>query len=235
MLECPICRRSFDSSFRVFVPPHHEAFDSVVCARRAAEVWGWDKATPVPVILPAIEVAVARPEGRVPVPSQAPRRGIAALAALVLAPGQAALATGVGLLAAGTATSIYLTARPAGKTVHSSVVRAPHTRQTIGPPSVPRPSPRPSRRETRPETPPPLKPVAGKRTGPSAGIASGRGSGAAQLASQPVSIPQVAETPEGSPSRAPKPTPSTSSSPPAQKPPAPPKPKPSPPANPGPT
>ena len=42
--------RSFDGTFRVIVPPHHEAFDTVVCARRAAEVWGWDTTTPVPVM-----------------------------------------------------------------------------------------------------------------------------------------------------------------------------------------
>ena len=130
MPECPICRRSYDGRFQVFVPPHYEAFDTVACARRAAEVGGWDKAAPVPVILPTIEVVGARSETHVA--SAAPRRGIAALGVLVVAPGQAALAAGVGLLAAGTAASIYLWAtRPPVSS--PLVVGVPHTRQPAGP------------------------------------------------------------------------------------------------------
>src|SRR6266540_5554113 len=220
MLECPICRRSFDSSFRVFVPPHHEAFDTVVCARRAAEVWGWDKVGPVPVILPTIEAVNGQSEARVA--SAAPRRRIAALAALAIAPGHAALATGVGLLAAGTAASIYLSTESTGKTAHPSAVAAgaPHTRQTIGPPpAVPRPSAIGSAK-ARPAAKATSRAgfVADRGTGRSLGTEPVGGAGTAQLASQ--SSPPTA--PKSS-----KPSPSTSKSPPATpKPPGPAKPTP---------
>jgi len=148
MLECPICRRSYDARVRIFVPPHHETFDTVACAQRAAETWGWDKAAPVPVI----EAVDARSETHV---AGAPRRRITALAARVLAPGQqAALATGVCLLAAGTAASIYLWARTPDKTTRSSTVAAdvPHTRRAV---DRPRAATRPSAvvpARTRPAT-----------------------------------------------------------------------------------
>jgi hypothetical protein len=132
VLECPICRQAYDGQFQVFVPPHYEAFDTVACARRAAEVWGWDKATPVPVILPTIEYVQARSEAQVA--SVPARRRVAALAAFDLASGQAALATGVGLLAAGTAASIYLWARPGATTPSSPIAAgAPTTRQIVPP------------------------------------------------------------------------------------------------------
>ena len=62
MLECSICRRRYDDRFRVFVPPHHESFDTIECARRAAAAWGADKAPAPPVVLPTIEFA--RPRSR---------------------------------------------------------------------------------------------------------------------------------------------------------------------------
>src|SRR4029450_1106021 len=108
MPECPICRREYDDRFSVFVPPHPEGFDSIECAQRAAAIWAATE--PVPIILPTTEV-VAAPAAALPV-AAAPRRGLAALAVLALIPGQAALAAGVGLAAAGTAASIYLAARP---------------------------------------------------------------------------------------------------------------------------
>jgi len=157
MAECPICRRSYDSRFQVFVPSHHEGFDTVECARRAAEASGWDPAAPVAVILPTVEVADAR--SRTQVASATPRRKVAALSALVVAPGQAVLATGVGLLAAGTAASIYLSVQPSGKNAPSSAVAAgaPQTPQTVGPPpSATRPSagtPGPTASAGRPKPP----------------------------------------------------------------------------------
>src|SRR5262249_51795086 len=111
MPECPICRREDDDRFSVFVPPHPEGFDSIECAQRAAAISAATQ--PAPIILPTLEVvgAAAVAEEARP-PSAAPRRGLAALAALALIPGQAALAAGVGLAAAGTAASVYLAAKP---------------------------------------------------------------------------------------------------------------------------
>jgi hypothetical protein len=140
MPVCPICRRSYDGRFQVFVPSHYEAFDTVACARRAAEVGGWEEASPIPIVLPTIEVVSTRSETQLA--SAATRLKVAALGALVVAPGQAALATGVGLLAAGTAASIYLLAQPPGTTTHSAAVAvgAPHAPQTPGPaPAATRP------------------------------------------------------------------------------------------------
>jgi hypothetical protein len=138
MLECPICRRSYDDRIQIFVPPHHQTFDTVACAQRAAEAWGWDKSAPVPVI----EAVDARSETHAD--SASPRRALAVLGALVLAPGQrAALATGVCLLAAGTAASIYLLARTPSETAPASGVAADvaHTHRTTGrPPAATRPS-----------------------------------------------------------------------------------------------
>jgi hypothetical protein len=149
VLECPICRQSYDGRVQIFVPPHHETFDTVACAKCAAEVWGWDQDAWVPVI----EVADARSQTHAA--SAAPRRRLATLAARVLTPGQqAALATGICLLAAGTAASIYSWPRPSHVTAHSSAVAAgiPHTRQTISrPPGATRRSSLHSAR-TRPET-----------------------------------------------------------------------------------
>jgi hypothetical protein len=108
MPECPICRQQYDEQFSVFVPPHPEAFDTVECAKLAMASWG---AAAAPVILPTIEVVPAPPVAK-PV-AGVPGRGIAALAVLALVPGQAALAGGVGLAAAGTAAAIYLAAKPA--------------------------------------------------------------------------------------------------------------------------
>jgi hypothetical protein len=121
MPECPICRREYDDRFSVFVPPHPEGFDSIECAQRAAAIWAATE--PAPIILPTIEVvaASAAPEEARPA-SAAPRRGLAALAALALIPGQAALAAGVGLAAAGTAASVYLAAKPVLQPSHPTSV-----------------------------------------------------------------------------------------------------------------
>ena len=118
MPECSICRRSYDERFQVFIPPHPESFDRVECARQAARIWGLDPAAAVPVVLPTI-VAVGAGVGlHRPVAAAtpaAPRRAVAALAALAIAPSQVAIAAGAGLFAAGSAASVYLAARPAGK------------------------------------------------------------------------------------------------------------------------
>ena len=121
MPECSICRRSYDERFQVFIPPHPESFDRVECARQAARIWGLDPVAAVPVLLPTIVAVGAgaglhRPVAAATAPPVAPRRAVAALAALAIAPGQAAVAAGVGLFAAGSAASVYLAARPAGKT-----------------------------------------------------------------------------------------------------------------------
>jgi hypothetical protein len=137
VLECPICRQPYDGRIQICVPPHHETFDTVACAQRAAEAWGWDKAAPVPVI----EAVDRRSQTRVaPV---TPRRQIAALAGFVVAPGRGALATGACLLAAGTAASIYLLVRTPGEAAGVSVVAAgvPDSRQTIRRPRAATPPP----------------------------------------------------------------------------------------------
>lgn len=101
MLQCPVCGRSNDNGFRIFVPPHTETFDTVACAERAARVLGWREEAPAPVV----EVEDARGRPRV---SAAPRRE-AALVGRRRGPGQRALlATGVSLFVAGTAAAIYL-------------------------------------------------------------------------------------------------------------------------------
>src|SRR5262245_42105553 len=122
MLECSICRRQFDGRFKVMVPPSNEAFDTIECAQRAAMLRGVDPEALTPVVLPTITIAPFQS----PVVSAAStsRKGIVALAAILLAPGQAALAGGVGLAAAGTAASIYLTTRPTVQPAHSVSVTA---------------------------------------------------------------------------------------------------------------
>jgi len=127
MPECSICRRSYDERFQVFIPPHPESFDRVECARQAARIWGLEPVAAVPVLLPTIVAVGAgaglhKPLAAATAPPVAPRRAVAALAALAIAPGQVALTAGVGLFAAGSAASVYLAARPAGKT---SVTAAP--------------------------------------------------------------------------------------------------------------
>jgi hypothetical protein len=144
MPECPICRRQYDEQSSVFVPPHPEAFDTIECAKFAAASWG---AAAAPVILPTIEVVPAPPVAKpaVPAPPVAkPGRGIAALAVLALVPGQAALAGGVGLAAAGTAAAIYLAAKPtlaphpeAAGTGSSQVPQTSTGGSTGGSPAVP--------------------------------------------------------------------------------------------------
>src|SRR5581483_2707276 len=136
--ECSICRRQFDDRFTVFVPPHPEPFDSIECARKAAEIWGVDAAALTPVVLPAVDVVPAAPAVRSAAGTQR-KKGLAALAALALVPGQAALAGGVGLAAAGTAASIYLSVKPSAhfsKTEAAApAVRRPAPAVTPKPPS----------------------------------------------------------------------------------------------------
>ena len=153
MLECSICRRSFDGRFKVIVPPSNEAFDSIECARQAAMLRGLDAAALTPVILPTLAVEPwESPVGPIPA---TPRKGLAALAAMLLVPSQAALAGGVGLATAGSAAAIYLAARPAIQPSHSdSVVTAM--------PAPKAPSSRPSTPATRPAARAPL-PLAAKR------------------------------------------------------------------------
>lgn len=153
MLECSICRRPFDGRFKVMVPPSNEAFDSIECARQAAMLRGLDAAALTPVILPTLAVEPwESPVGPIPA---TPRKGLAALAAMLLVPSQAALAGGVGLATAGSAAAIYLAARPAIQPSHSdSVVTAM--------PAPKAPSSKPSTPATRPAARAPL-PLAAKR------------------------------------------------------------------------
>jgi hypothetical protein len=164
MAECPICRRSYNGHFQVFVQWRQEGFDTVECARRAAAAAGWVPAAPLAVILPTIEVADA--SSGTQLPSAAPRRKVATLSALVVAPGQAALATGVGLLAAGAAASIYLSVHSSGKAAHASAVAvgAPHTPQTVVPPPATIP-PNPAQTTTRPSAARPAPAAAGSAAG----------------------------------------------------------------------
>ncbi len=119
MPECPICRRSYDGRFQVFVTNHAEPFDRIACARRAAASVASDGTGLAPLALPAIEVVPPVAAG-----AATPRRGAAALAALAVPPTQAALAAGVGLMAAGTAAAIYLVVQPG--TNASPVVAGTH-------------------------------------------------------------------------------------------------------------
>src|SRR5437870_9390757 len=147
MAECPICRRTYDGRFQVFVPSHPEGFDTVECARRAAEAAGWAAAAPAAVVLPSIEVADPRAAAQV---ASVPHRGkIATLGALVVAPGQAVLAAGVGLLAAGAAAGIYLSVHSSGTAATPVAVGAAHPPQTVGPPAAAIP-PSPAPPVTRP-------------------------------------------------------------------------------------
>jgi hypothetical protein len=114
--ECPICRRTYDDRFKVFAPPHSEAFDTIECARFAAAA-GASKAQYTPVILPTIE-ALRPPGDR---RAAAPRVGVAAAA---IPAAQFALAGGVGLLAAGTAAAVYLAAQPPSKLRHATTIAA---------------------------------------------------------------------------------------------------------------
>jgi hypothetical protein len=224
MLECPICRQSYEGRFQVFVPPHHESFDTVACARRAAEAWGWDKAPPIPVILPTIEALRERSE-QPQVASRGRRRGVAALAGLEFASGQAALATGVGLLAAGAAASIYLGFRPGESAPPLPVAAgAPNTPQTVGPPpaAIPpaatgSPKARPLSPRVRPlsprarppaRAPSPSKFVAFVDNGRSADVTSGQTAETvvAESPSAPAAIPP-AESAGGATNHAPKPKP----------------------------
>jgi hypothetical protein len=149
MPECPICRRTYDGSFQAFVPPHAEAFDTVACARRAAETLRSSEVTaPSLAVLPVIEIVTPRSKARAaPAPR---RRSPAALGLLAVPPAQAALAAGVGLVAAGAASSIYLwvTWPYANQSPIASGVPQPGPgHEATGPPALnpgpalPRPSP----------------------------------------------------------------------------------------------
>ena len=140
MPECSICRRSYDEGFQVFIPPHPEPFDRIECARRAARIFGVGSAGAVPVLLPTIPAVGAgallrRPAAMAAAPV-VPRRAVAALAALAIAPGQVALTAGVGLFAAGSAASVYLVARPAGKPNLAALPEHPEGRKVDMPPAA---------------------------------------------------------------------------------------------------
>jgi hypothetical protein len=109
MPECPVCRQEFDARFQVFAPPGHEPFDTVECARRAVRTAGADDIL-APTLLPTIELfPIARPPAVAsPAPSRPARRRLAAAVAVPLVASPAAVAAGLSLVAAGTATSLYL-------------------------------------------------------------------------------------------------------------------------------
>jgi hypothetical protein len=174
MLECSICRRPFDGRFKVMVPPSNEAFDSIECARQAATLRGLDAAALTPIVLPTLAVEPwTSPVGPAPA---APRKGMAALAAMLLVPSQAALAGGVGLATAGSAAAIYLAARPTIQPSHSrSAAAMPAPRAPISKAVAPtaKPAARPPLRltTTRPPDIRPRKLIVGHRAQPSAGYA----------------------------------------------------------------
>jgi len=175
MPECSVCRRPFDGRFKVMVPPSNEAFDSIECARQAALLRGLDAAALTPVVLPTLTAEPwASPVGPNPA---TPRKGMAALAAMLLVPSQAALAGGVGLAAAGSTAAIYLAARPAIQPSHSDAVvtAMPAPKAPVSKPSTPaaRPAARAPVRlaTTRPPDVRARKLVVGRRSRPSAGYA----------------------------------------------------------------
>ena len=136
---------------------------------------GLDAAALTPVILPTLAVEPwESPVGPIPA---TPRKGLAALAAMLLVPSQAALAGGVGLATAGSAAAIYLAARPAIQPSHSdSVVTAmPAPKAPSSKPSTPaaRPAARAPLRlaATRPPDVRARKLVVGRRSRPLAGYA----------------------------------------------------------------
>ena len=245
MLECSICRRLYDDRFKVFVPPNPEPFDTIECARRASRASGPDASVQMPVVLPSIEPVSPRPEPRLT--PTVPRRSIAALAALVLTPGQVALASGAGLFAAGTAASIYLAASEPTTTHSPSVaVGLPGTNPAgtgRGPASgSPQATQPPQPAVTRPPGAKAKTVEQGKRTRTGAEqtlLPNGSGGtspvhdATSQLASQPVTTkqsvntssdaPAAAAAPAAKPSKKPKPAPETAK-------PSKPKPNPTPPA-----
>jgi hypothetical protein len=109
MPECPVCRREFDARFQVFAPPGHEPFDTVECARRAVRTADADEILAL-TLLPTIELfPIPRPPAAVPSAlSSTTRRRLAAAIAVPFAASPAAVAAGLSLVAAGTATSVYL-------------------------------------------------------------------------------------------------------------------------------
>jgi hypothetical protein len=159
MLECPICRQPFDGRFQVFVPSYPEGFDSIACARRAAGS-GWPAAVPIPG-MPTIEVVARQAEPQVT--SAGSRWSVAALGAGV-APGQAALAGGVGLMAAGVAASAYIWASWPSSHTTPLAAGIPHTRQTatVPPPAAPPPTARPAPKAARPAAKRPARVVVTK-------------------------------------------------------------------------
>jgi hypothetical protein len=115
MPECPICRRTYDARFAIFVAGVDEPFDTIDCARRATSAGALGLAPAATASRPTLEVVVP---GQAPAEPAPTRRGIAAFSMLMVPPRQAALAAGVGLVAAGTAASIYLLVKP---TTHAPV------------------------------------------------------------------------------------------------------------------
>jgi hypothetical protein len=109
MPECPVCRREFDARFQVFASGGREGFDTLECARRATRTAGADEVL-APLLLPTIELLpIARPPAVAPLALfSTTRRRLAAAVAVPLVASPTAIAAGLSLVAAGTATSLYL-------------------------------------------------------------------------------------------------------------------------------
>lgn len=105
-----MCRREFDARFGVFAATSGESYDTVECARRAARSAGTQDFL-APTLLPTIELLpLARPTAAYP-PATLPltyRRRLAAAMAVPLVASPAAIAAGLGLVAVGAASSLYL-------------------------------------------------------------------------------------------------------------------------------
>ena len=154
MLQCPVCGRSYDGGFRIFVPPHPETFDTVACAERAPQVLGWREEARAPII----EVNDARARQHV---SAALRREAALVGRRRAAGQRALLATGVSLFLAGTVAAIYLSLGGTAETRRSLSATAGvlPPRPTISRPPDAARVPANSRPRTRPATNPVRPPV----------------------------------------------------------------------------
>jgi hypothetical protein len=193
--ECPICRRTYDERFKVFVPPYSEAYDTIDCARKSAQSAAATRPS-APVILPMIEIV--RPAPLVETPPRRAGTGTGAFA-----PAQLALAGGVGLLAAGTAAAVYLAASPPSRLRDGTTIAAgarPTLSALPAPPTNAAPGPTVHRVESREQhaatigrTRPKVVQVA---HAPALGSSAGHAN--AQLASRILpssSAPQVASAP----------------------------------------
>jgi hypothetical protein len=125
--DCPVCRRSFDARFSVFVPPHAEPFDTVECARSAANTasTGVGSGTPpgAPLILPTIEVLTSLRGQAKAVGARAP----VAAGLRERAPVPLAVAAGLTLVVVGSASSLYLWSGLPQSGLHATRTTAPLT------------------------------------------------------------------------------------------------------------